>query len=210
MCAQVKCIRSAAPRAAAGEIGRGVQLVGRVGFVLRALPGLREPFMLASTIHVLAAAASLPSVQHQQPTSSSAAVLAAASLSGGGGGGCPDTATLEHDCGGARNASVGNCLVCMTAKHGEACSGAEVDGFCSGPAAAAAATKPRFKAVWNCPYMNAPGVDFAQYGIVANPSGSFNGSDITLFCELPCDPPLPICLFLPPFAILIQLSLTHT
>ena len=43
---------------------------------------------------------------------------------------CPDVRTLERDCGGARRSTVGNCLVCMGAKHAE-CTGAEADQFCS-------------------------------------------------------------------------------
>lgn len=37
----------------------------------------------------------------------------------------------------------------------------------------------RFKAVWNCPYLGPAVVD--KFGITANPSGSFNGSDMVLF-----------------------------
>ena len=45
---------------------------------------------------------------------------------------CPDSAILNADCGGARGSSIGNCLVCMSSKHGTACVDAEVDAFCSG------------------------------------------------------------------------------
>ena len=37
----------------------------------------------------------------------------------------------------------------------------------------------RFKAVWNCPYLETAVVD--KFGITANPSGSFNGSEMVLF-----------------------------
>ena len=48
------------------------------------------------------------------------------------GGGCPDTAALTVDCGTARGASVGDCLVCMSTKLGTACADADADAFCSG------------------------------------------------------------------------------
>ena len=39
-------------------------------------------------------------------------------------------------------------------------------------------TPPRFKAVWNCPYLGSDVV--GRYGLTANPRGTFNGSVITL------------------------------
>jgi hypothetical protein len=46
---------------------------------------------------------------------------------------CPKEASLARDCGRARRASVGDCLVCMTTKHG-ACDSAQAERFCSGVA----------------------------------------------------------------------------
>ena len=42
---------------------------------------------------------------------------------------CPDDDTLARNCGGARHASAGNCLVCM-ATHHTGCDSARADGFC--------------------------------------------------------------------------------
>ena len=72
-----------------------------------------------------------------------AAIAIAAACAAAPDGGCPGTATLEHDCSSARRASVGNCLICMSAKHSE-CASAEMDGFCSGPA-----KKPSFDIIWS-------------------------------------------------------------
>ena len=44
---------------------------------------------------------------------------------------CPD-ANVVSVCGSARAASVGNCLICMSTKFGTACTGKEMDNFCSG------------------------------------------------------------------------------
>jgi hypothetical protein len=43
---------------------------------------------------------------------------------------CPD-ANVVSVCGSARAASVGNCLICMSTKFGTACTGKEMDNFCS-------------------------------------------------------------------------------
>ena len=48
-------------------------------------------------------------------------------------GSCPTEATLVRDCGSARRAGVGDCLVCMSIVHPE-CDSARVDSFCSGVA----------------------------------------------------------------------------
>jgi hypothetical protein len=44
---------------------------------------------------------------------------------------------------------------------------------------ASSSADARFKAVWNCPYLENEVVD--KFGITANPSGSFNGSVVVLF-----------------------------
>jgi hypothetical protein len=57
-------------------------------------------------------------------------------------GSCPSPGALAGFCTGARHASAGNCLVCVTDRFPGACTGAEMDAFCGkdvSPAAAAVA-----------------------------------------------------------------------
>lgn len=59
-------------------------------------------------------------------------VFAAVELPAALSGSCPGAEILTADCSSARRSSVGNCLVCMSQKHGTACTARDVDAFCSG------------------------------------------------------------------------------